>query len=132
MNLVSRLKSASGNSVGPETKPAHHFEFSDDEENEEIYFSKPSKPIVEPPPPKPEPKQLPRKEHMEKELEFLMKAEFGTDTAPAKAINRPRYMPENPMKVCVTYKRSNGEARKQNEKEELERFEKLLLELREE
>ncbi|KAL0089133.1 hypothetical protein F4703DRAFT_1839575 [Phycomyces blakesleeanus] len=134
MNLVSRLKGASGNSVDTETKPAHHFEFSDDdEETEEIYLSKPPKQTVEPPPVlSPEPKKLPHKEQMEKELEFLMKAEFGTDTMISKTINRPRYMPENPMKVRVTYKRSNGEARKQNEQEELERLEKMLLELREE
>ncbi|KAI7871737.1 hypothetical protein BDF14DRAFT_1758472 [Spinellus fusiger] len=154
MNLVSRLKGASGTATDTEHPSQRHFEFSDDEQDEEDnYYDVPSlsssdilTTAVEDTPEttsqKGSPPPLPYKEQMEKELALLMQSEFGTEQEKIDkkmmsetSSHRPRYVPENPINVRVTYKRTNTSDQKQHhqqEQESLEHVQNLLLHLCEE
>lgn len=142
LNLVSRLKGAQGQESQPTFRGYSSMdeEEEDIEEDQELLNSKfvqrltnrhPDLEEVEPPQP-----ECSYEERMERELESLIRTEFGHENeeeqekTTTKEPQRPRYVPENPMNVRVTYKRSAGKANGAGS-DEMSKIQHLLSELRE-
>ncbi|KAG0180326.1 hypothetical protein DFQ28_004598 [Apophysomyces sp. BC1034] len=132
LNLVSRLKGAQGQ----EQEPAFqgYASFDEDDEKEELTVAESSRISSHIEPPK-EDDELPPpcsyKEQMERELESLMRTEFGPECEEDTAVEqsqRPRYVPENPMNVRVTYKRSSNKTGGESDYEMM-KLENILSEL---
>ncbi|KAF7729937.1 hypothetical protein EC973_003350 [Apophysomyces ossiformis] len=137
LNLVSRLKGAHGQEIESAFKGYTSFD-EEEEDKDELAVVEYSRQMNQSQRRWPEeneesPMQVSYKEQMERELESLMRTEFGEEQDQEVVANpesdRPRYVPENPIHVRVTYKRSGNRASRESN-DEMAKLQTILSELR--